>query len=106
MKRVTYDKLSWHFPDGKGCPDLATARIHFDIVMSWLEKKNLLSPEGHEVMEIGVDSDFALTSEMVTDLGNRVLATCYDDWLRGVEYGTQPSIDSLDICLVRINSER
>lgn len=100
----TYDKLSWHFPEGKECPSLDTAKIHFDVVMRWLETRELLSPEGREATEIGIDSDFALTSQMATDMGNRVLVACYADWVRRVKYGTRPSVKSLEDCLQKIRS--
>ena len=43
------------------------AKVHFDVVMRWLESQDLLSKEGQEAMEVGIDSDFALTSHMTTD---------------------------------------
>jgi len=29
MKKTVYNKVKWHYPEGKGCPDLKTATIHF-----------------------------------------------------------------------------
>ena len=99
---MTYDKVSWHFPEGKGCPDLDAAKVHFDVVMSWLESHDLLSKEGQEAMEVGIDSDFSLTSHMTTDKGNRLLAACYSDWIRTMSYGTRPSVKLLNQCLQKI----
>ena len=101
---TTYDKVSWHFPDGKNCPSLEAAKVHFDIVMRWLESRNLLSAEGREAMQIGIDSDFSLTSYMLTDQGNQLLATCYAEWAGTVRYGTRPSVRLLEDCLRRIKS--
>ncbi len=99
-----YDKVSWHFPDGKNCPSLEAAKIHFDIVMRWLESRNLLSAEGREAMQVGIDSDFSLTSYMLTDKGNQLLAMCYAEWASTLQYGTQPSMTLLEDCLRRIES--
>lgn len=102
---TTYDKVSWHFPDGKNCPSLEAAKVHFDIVMHWLESRNLLSAEGREAMRIGIDSDFSLTSYMLTNKGNQLLTTCYAEWASTVRYGTQPSVRLLEDCLRRIESD-
>ena len=101
---MTYDKVSWHFPEGPGCPSLDAAKVHFDVVMHWLKSKDLLSEEGCETMEIGIDSDFALTSYMLTDKGNQLLGTCYAEWANTVQYGRQPSVKLLEDRLRRIES--
>jgi hypothetical protein len=92
----TYDKVSWHFPEGKGCPSLAAAKIHFQVVTEWLKDKGLLSAEGIEAVDAGIDSDFALTAHMLTTKGNRILGRCYSDWVRAVIYGQRPSVALLD----------
>ena len=99
-----YDKVSWHFPDGKNCPSLEAAKIHFDVVMRWLESRNLLSAEGLEAMQTGIDSDFSLTSYMLTDKGNQLLATCYTEWTSTARYGTRPSVRLLEDCLQRVEN--
>ena len=96
---TTYDKVSWHFPDGENCPNLEVAKVHFGVLMDWLESQDLLSEEGQEAMEVGVDSDFAITSHMLTDKGNRLLQICYADWARTVRYGVPPSMSVLEDCL-------
>ena len=95
---TTYDKVSWHFPEGQGCPSLDAAKVHFHVVMHWLKSKNLLSAEGREAMEIGIGSDFALTSYMLTDKGNQLLTMCYAEWASTVQYGTgtRPSVRLLE----------
>ena len=103
---TTYDKVSWHFPEGKNCPDLDAAKVHFDVVMSWLESHDLLTDEGKEAIKVGIDSDFAFTSHMTTDKGNRLLDACYSDWIRTVRYGTRPSVTLLDQCLQKIETSK
>lgn len=92
----TYDKVSWHFPDGKNCPNLDAAKVHFDALMHWLKSQDLLSEEGQEAVDAGVDSDFAITSHMLTGKGNRLLKSCYAEWARTVKYGVQPSMSILE----------
>ena len=96
---TTYDKVSWHFPDGESCPSLEAAKVHFGVLMDWLESQHLLSEEGREAMEVGIDSDFSLTSYMLTDRGNRLLTACYAEWTRTVRYGVPPSMSVLEDCL-------
>ncbi|MCS6925430.1 MAG: hypothetical protein NZ578_05960 [Candidatus Binatia bacterium] len=96
---TTYDKVRWHFPEGKGCPSLEAAKIHFRVIMKWLKDNNLLSEEGIEALESGIDSDFALTSHLLTPTGNRVLERCYSAWLSTVRYGEEPSVALLERCL-------
>lgn len=95
----TYDQVRWHFPEGKGCPSLDTAKIHFKVMMQWLKDKGLLTSEGLEAAEAGIDSDFALTAHMLTPRGNKVLSRCYAQWSRTIVYGQKPSVSLLDKCL-------
>lgn len=95
----TYDEVQWHYPDGKGCPGLDAAKIHFRVVTGWLKENGLLSPEGVESVDSGIDSDFALTTHMLTPRGIRILEKCYPQWLRTVHYGETPTTDLLDRCL-------
>lgn len=101
---TTYDKVSWHFPEGQGCPSLDAAKMHFDVVMHWLKSKDLLSEEGYEAMEIGIDSDFSITSYMLTKEGNQLLALCYAEWANTVQYGARPSVRLLEDRLRKIES--
>lgn len=95
----TYDKASWHFPEGKGCPSLEAAKIHFRVITKWLRDNDLLSTEGIEAAESGIDADFALTAHMLTPKGNRVLGRCYGQWVRSVRYGEEPKTELLERCL-------
>ena len=97
----TYDSVSWHYPEGKGCPSIEVAKLHFGVIMGWLKEKNLLSVEGLEVVDCGIDSDFALTTTLLTPQGNRVLDNCYSQWVQNLRYGVKPMTDLLDTCLNR-----
>lgn len=91
-----YDKLKWHFPDGNACPNLEAAKKHFVIIMKWLYSKSLLSQEGIEAMDIGIDQDFSLTSSMLTAQGNELLTSCYAAWLKTQNYKDESSIALLE----------
>ena len=93
---VVYDKTSWHYPDGHGCPSLEAAKRHLQILMDWLHEEGLLNDYGLEIYEIGVDEDFALTSDMLTNRGNAILELCYADWLKTVDYEHLPSTTILE----------
>jgi len=99
MKEIRiYDKVSWHYPEGKGCPDLETAKKHFRILLDWLKKNNLLTDYGKEVYEIGVDSDFTITSDMLNEVGNSIMEKCYKKWLTTFNYGGPVNTSLLDDC--------
>lgn len=99
MTNITvYDKVKWHYPEGKGCPNLDAAKVHFDVAMNWLKKKKLLSSYGEKLLDVGIDSDFAITSDMLTEDGNRVFSACYKKWLSSVVYGKKPNTEEFDRC--------
>ena len=99
MDKITvYDKVSWHFPEGKNCPSLEAAKAHFRAIMEWLKKHNLLTEEGIEAYEIGIDDDFAITSSMLNEIGNEILKKYYSDWLKSVGY--KKFIDAKDMKLL------
>lgn len=94
MSIKTYDKAKWHFPDGT-CPTLGQALAHFKAVINWLDERALLSEYGKQLATFTIGSDFALTSEMLTDEGNEILSVGYDKWLKTLRYG-----DSVDTALL------
>ncbi len=91
-----YDKVSWHFPEGQNCPSLEVAKVHFVALMEWLKSNNLLSDEGKEVLELGFNSDFSITSLMLNSKGNEVLKKHYSDWLRSIDYTNKPNLTPLN----------
>jgi hypothetical protein len=107
MKEIkVYDKVKWHYPEGEICPDLDSAKTHFKIIMEWLNKKNLLTPCGKEIYEIGIDGDFSLTSEMVSEQGNLILQKCYKNWLKMIDYKKRPDVALFEGCLRDIMEDK
>ena len=41
---------------------------------------------------------------MLTDTGNKLLAICYAEWARTIQYGIRPSVRLLEDCLRNIQS--
>lgn len=91
-----YDKVKWHYPDGEGCPDLESAKQHISAVMNWLNNSNLLSDEGREMLELSIDSDFSITSSMLSESGNKVLQKNYSKLLQNVNYSKKPTKEKMD----------
>lgn len=76
---VVYDKASWHLES-----DLPTGLEHLRAIMDWLEQQKLLSDDGLEIFELGVDQEFSLTSEMVTEEGKELLDAYYTNWTKAI----------------------
>lgn len=91
-----YDKVSWHFPEGQNCKSLEVAKVHFTAIMEWLKVNNLLSNEGEEVWDLGIDSNFSITSSMLNSKGNEVFKKYYSDWLRSIDYTNKPNLTPLN----------
>jgi hypothetical protein len=83
---VVYDKVSWHFPEGKDCPSLSAAKKHFEVLMNWLKQNHLLSNEGEEIFELGIDADFSINSSMLSQEGQKIMDEIYSSWLGGINY--------------------
>lgn len=75
---------------------------HFQQITGWLEKKNLLSEYGRQLVSVGIDSEFSLTSEMLTPVGNCLLEKSYDKWLSSVSYGRASDFSLLESGLKKL----
>lgn len=96
QKTTVYDKVSFHYPEGIGCSSLDDALKHFRAISQWLKANALLSAMGEEVLDLGLDEDFAIDSRMLNARGNKVLSKFYDAWLDTVVYGQTPSMQILE----------
>lgn len=93
---IIIDKAAWQI-DG-GVPEELVVN-HFKTVFSWLEKHNMLSEEGKEELEEGIDDCASLNEELVTKDGLEFLEKCYDEYLRVIakdKYGTDYNGDELE----------
>ena len=75
------DKAAWQI-DG-GVPVNLVVR-HFITVFTWLYDHDMLTEEGIEEFEDGVDDCASLNDELVNTKGMLFLESCYDEYLKSV----------------------
>lgn len=75
MKTTVYDKASWHIDAGE---PKSSVIEHFKFIMSWCKKNDLLSAEGEEILEFGVDDSISIHSRLLNERGNLFMAKFYD----------------------------
>lgn len=71
-----YDKAAYHIDGGE---DEKTVIAKFNAVFKFLNSKGLLTDEGKEILDTGIDNSVSLHSRMVTKEGNKFLKTHYND---------------------------
>lgn len=71
-----YDKAAWHIDAGE---DEAAVIAKFQAVFSFLDEKRLLSEDGKEILEFGIDDSVSLNEDMVTEEGAAFLHRHYDE---------------------------
>ncbi len=76
------DKAAWQI-DGGVPEDLVVN--HFNTVFLWLSQHDMLTEEGIEELEDGIDDCASINDELVNEDGMRFLETSYDDYLKAVE---------------------
>jgi hypothetical protein len=74
---TTYDSAKWH-PEG--------GSAHLKEITALLKNKGLLSPEGLEAADTGVDSEYSLSSHMLTPEGKNFMDKNYSDWTKARKY--------------------
>ncbi len=70
-----FDKADWHIDGGE---DKDKVILKFKNIYEFLKEKELLSPEGLENLDFGIDSSISLNEMMVTDKGYKFLDKYYD----------------------------
>lgn len=74
MQKI-YDKASWHIDNG--C-DKSEVIKKFENVLSFLNANSLLSNDGKEIFELGVDSSISINESMLNKIGNEFMTKYYD----------------------------
>lgn len=85
-----FDKAQWHIDAGE---DVDVVVGKFRSVYMFLEKNELLSEDGKELLELGIDSSISLNEQTVTENGSIFLDKCYDDV---INYGADLIADELE----------
>ena len=70
-----YDKAKWHIEAGIDANEVIN---RFKNIFAFLENQKMLSNDGKEIVEIGIDSNVSLNEKMVNDNGRKFLDACYD----------------------------
>lgn len=73
----SYDKAAWHIDGGENTSDVV---VRFKEVFTFLADKKMLSDDGIETLEFGMDSSVSLNSTMVNAEGEDFLDSYYD-WI-------------------------
>lgn len=76
---IIIDKAAWQI-DG-GVPEELVVN-HFKTVFLWLKRHDMLSDEGEEEFEDGIDDCASLNEDLITKEGIEFLEKCYDDYLK------------------------
>ncbi|MBI6002165.1 hypothetical protein P5E64_00215 [Clostridium perfringens] len=88
-----YDKAKWH----NNCENNElNVKAYFQNLMELLLKNNMLSEDGREILDIGIDNDFSLNSKLVNEKGNLFLGKNYDEILSSIDFNNKISIDNID----------
>lgn len=88
-----YDKAMWQIDAGVS---KEKAVEHFVLVFEWLAEKELLSTEGKEMIEIGIDESISLHEGMVNEQGNAFLSKYYDKIISESNYDINLEKNLLD----------
>ena len=70
-----YDKAQWHIDAGENTENVVKK---LKIVLTFLDSKELLSDEGKEILDLGVDSSVSIHARMLNEKGNNFMSACYD----------------------------
>ncbi len=73
---IIYDKASWHIDAGMNKQEVIQ---RLQKVFDFLNENDMLSDEGKEQYETGIDDSCSLNERTVTSEGNRFLKKYYDD---------------------------
>ena len=71
-----FDKAQWHIDSGESIPEVIAK---FTQVFSFLHSHEMLSVDGLEIYEFGIDSSISLNEKMVTSNGFAFLDRYYDE---------------------------
>ena len=76
-----FDKISWHIDAGE---DLRANIQRFEVIFDYLNSHDMLSEDGKEILELGIDKESSLHSKLLTDKG---LLFCekYEDMIVGID---------------------
>jgi len=77
-----YDKAQWHIDGGE---DKISVVDKLKIILHFLLDKGLLSSEGKEIVNLGVDSSISIHERMLTQEGKKFMDEYYDRYTDLIE---------------------
>lgn len=89
---MIYDKASWHIDAGEPSGPVVEK---FRSVMSFLHDNHLLSADGEELFELGVDRSISLHDKMVNSQGKEFLDSHYDSIIDLPSENTRSALEVL-----------
>lgn len=87
------DKASWQIDNGV---DKKNVIEHFIFIFKWLDKNDLLTSDGKEMLDIGIDSSISLNEKMVNEKALKFLEKYYDEYIKNIQYGIKDDEKLLD----------
>ena len=100
---VIIDKASWQIDGGI---ENETVVAHFKKIFKWLASKKLLTAEGQEILELGIDKSISIHERMVTPEALTFLKVNYDDYLKQCPYGTDLGASMLDAIYCKVTNNK
>lgn len=73
-----YDKASWHIDEGQDEKEVLT---RFSLIFSYLNENAMLTDDGKEIFELGIDDSVVIHEGMLTESGNAFMNDRYDSLL-------------------------
>lgn len=70
-----YDKAKWHIDAGE---EKGLVLGKFKAVFEFLKQNDLLTSEGIEIFDLGIDESVSLHERLVKDVGKKILESHYD----------------------------
>ena len=70
-----YDKAQWHIDAGENSKAVIDK---LKVVLEFLDKEGMLTSEGKEIMDLGVDSSISIHERMLTEKGINFMESNYD----------------------------
>jgi hypothetical protein len=87
------DKAAWQIDGGE--PEEFVIK-HFQSVFLWLDQHDMLTDEGKEEIDDGIDDSASLNEDLLTPKGLDFLEKYYDTYIASIKYGWDEECKGLD----------
>jgi hypothetical protein len=87
------DKASWQIDGGM---ESSIVVAHFERIFKWLAKNDMLTPEGKEIIDGGIDESVSLHERLVTPVALAFLEASYDAYVKNNSYNNDENASALE----------